>query len=390
MDPIVIIGTGLAGYGTAKEFRKHDTETPLVLVTADDGTSYSKPMLSNAMARGKTADELAQADAEAMAQQLDARILTGRRVESLDTDSRTLALDDGTELAARAIVLAIGADQADPRLDGDAADEAFAVNDLDAYRRLRGALDGARRVVLVGGGLIGCEFANDWVKSGYEVSVIEPLAHPLGRMLPPLAGANLADSLRGAGIELFTGRAATAIDRDGDGLVVRDDAGDAHAADVVVRAIGLRPRLQLARAAGLATERGIAVDRALETSAAGIFALGDCAEVDGVHLPFIMPIQQCARALGPTLAGQRTEVDYPVMPVIAKTPCCPIQLYGPPAAADGEWHEERIEGGTRSLFRDPEGKLRGFALTGAAVQEKGEWAKQVPGWFANREAVTAE
>lgn len=385
MDPIVIIGTGLAGYGTAREFRKHDQETPLVMITADDGTSYSKPMLSNAMARGKTADDLAQADAAAMEQQLDAEIRTGRRVESLDAESLTVTLDDGASLKATRIVLAIGARQADPRLAGDGAGDAFAVNDLDAYRRVRAALEGARRVVLVGGGLIGCEFANDWCKAGYEVTIIEPLDYPMGRMLPPLAGEALANSLRNTGVHLVTGRAADAVERADGRLRVRDDAGEDHEADVVVRAIGLRAHTELAASAGIETSRAIVTDRALETSAPGIFALGDCAEVDGIHLPFIMPIQQCARALGATLAGVRTEVEYPVMPVIAKTPACPIQLYGPPSGIDGEWQEEALEGGgTRSLFRDPSGRLRGFALTGAAIQEKGEWAKQVPGWFDNR------
>lgn len=390
MKPIVIVGTGLAGYGTAREFRKHDTETPLILITADDGASYSKPMLSTAMARGKTADELAQASAAEMEQQLDARVLTGRRVESLDAGSRTLVLDDGSDIAAARIVLAIGADQADPGLEGDAADAAFAVNDLVAYRRLRAALEGARRVVLIGGGLIGCEFANDWVKSGHDITILEPLCWPLGRMLPPLAGRTLAQSLQETGIRLVTGHAARAVERRDDGLAVIDDAGNEYPADVVVRAIGLRPRTALARAAGLRTARGIVTDRALETSAEGIFALGDCAEVDGVHLPFIMPIQHCSRALGATLAGARTEVEYPVMPVIAKTSCCPVQLYGPPADTPGQWHEERVEdGGTRSLFRDPDGRLRGFALTGAAVREKGKWAEEVPGWFANREPAAA-
>ncbi|MDZ7828589.1 MAG: FAD-dependent oxidoreductase [Halofilum sp. (in: g-proteobacteria)] len=145
MNPIVIVGTGLAGYGTAREFRKHDQETPLVMITADDGTSYSKPMLSNAMARGKTADDLAQADAATMAEQLNADIRTGCRVESIDPDTLTLSLDDGSSMSASRIVLAIGAQQANPRLEGNATDAAYAVNDLDAYREVRNALDGSRR-----------------------------------------------------------------------------------------------------------------------------------------------------------------------------------------------------------------------------------------------------
>jgi len=384
MKPVVIVGTGLAGYNTAREFRKHDSETPLVIVTADDGTSYSKPMLSNAMARGKTPEALAMASADEMAEQLAADIRTHRTVESLDSTKRTLALDDGTMLEAEKIVLAIGADQANPDLAGDAADEVFAVNHLETYARVRAALEGARRVVLIGGGLIGCEFASDWLKAGHEVTVIEPCAYPMGTMLPPLAGEHLAAALRSAGAELVTGHAATRVERDGKQYVVHDDGGGAHTGEIVVRAIGLRPKLALARAAGLETRRAIVTDRALETSAPGIFALGDCAEVDGIWLPFIMPINHCARALGPTLAGQRTEVDYPVMPVIAKTPSCPIQLYAPPRDVEGAWSEEQVEGGTRSLYHDTAGELRGFCLTGAAVQEKPDWAKQVPGCFANR------
>ena len=385
MKPVVIVGTGLAGYTTAREFRKHDSERPLVLVTADDGTSYSKPMLSNAMARGKTPESLAMASAADMAQQLNADIRTHCRVASIDAGARALALDDGERLEAERIVLGIGADQADPDLPGDGAADVFAVNDLAAYARVRAALEGASRVVLIGGGLIGCEFANDWRKAGYEVTVIEPCEYPMGTMLPPVAGRHLASALRDQGIRLLLGRAARNVERAGEGLIVHDDAGEAHPADVAVRAIGLRPRTALARSAGLDTGRGILTDRALETSASGIHALGDCAEVDGLVLPFIMPINHCARALGQTLAGARTEVAYPVMPVIAKTPCCPVQLYAPPAGTPGEWSEEDLEGGTRGLFHDPSSRLRGFCLTGTAVQEKAEWAARVPSVFDNRD-----
>ena len=385
MKPVVIVGTGHAGYSTAREFRKHDTETPLVMISADDGTSYNKPMLSSAMARGKTATELAQAAAEKMAEQLDARILTGVRVTALDAGARRLQLSDGNELEAGRIVLGIGADQVDPGLAGDGAGDVFAINDLDAYARARAALDGAKRVVLIGGGLIGCEFANDWVKAGFEVTVIEPLEYPLGRMLPPLAGAELRRALEDIGVRVLTGHGARAVERADGGLVVVDDQDQRHPADVVVRAIGLRPRTDLATQAGLAVGRGIRTDRTLQTSAEGIYALGDCAEVDGLVLPFIMPITTAARALGRTLAGTPTEVHYPVMPVIVKTPCCPVQLYGPPPGTDGDWQEEPLaEGGTRGLFHSADGRLRGFVLTGAAIQQKAELAGQVPGYFDNR------
>ncbi len=384
MDPIVIVGTGLAGYTTAREFRRHDNETPLVIVSADDGTSYSKPMLSTAMARGKSPADLAQASATEMAAQYQADVRTHTRVTAIDGQQRTVALADGSELRAAAIVLAVGAEQMDPGLGGDGADDVFAVNDLSTYSALRGELTHAERVVIIGGGLIGCEFANDWARSGYHVTIIEPQQRPLGRMLPELAGNTLAAALQSEGITLATGRFAERVERADGAFIVHDDQGTTYPADVVVRAIGLQPRTELARAAGIEVGRGIATDRHLQTGAAGIYALGDCAEVDGLVLPFIMPINQCARALGATLAGTPTAVEYPVMPVIVKTASCPVQLYSPSPSIAGEWQEEALEGGTRSLFHDTEGRLRGFALTGSAVREKGELAKAVPGYFDNR------
>ncbi len=384
MHPIVIVGTGLAGYTTARELRKRDSETPLVIVTADDGTSYYKPMLSNAFTRSKTAADLAQASAEAMATDLDAEIRTYTRVTALDPEDHRLMLDDGSVIEANRIVLGIGADQADPGLAGNAAGAVHAVNDLESYARVRQTLVGAESVVLIGGGLIGCEFANDWVKAGYAVTIIEPCSYPMGTMLPATAGAHLRQSLIDQGVRFVGGRAARSVDRGDGDYVVTDDTGEAHRGDVVVRAIGLRPRTGLATNAGLSTGRGIATDRYLATSVDGIYALGDCAEVDGVVLPFVMPINHCARALAATLTDEPTPVEYPVMPVIAKTSCCPVQLYQPPPQAQGEWREEAIDGGTRSLFHDTQGRLRGFCLTGSAVREKGHWSQQVPPVFDNR------
>ncbi len=261
MHPVVIVGTGHAGYAAAREFRKHDATTPLVMVTADDGTSYTKPMLSNAMARGKTPAELAQASATEMGEQLDARMITHARVTSIDAANRRLHFSDGGELDAAKIVLGIGANQIDPHLSGDGAEDVLAVNDLDSYARAREALEHARRVVLIGGGLIGCEFANDWVNAGYEVTIIEALDYPMGRALPPQAGAALRSALLDTGVNVVTGRKVTAVERDGEGLVVVDDGDERHPADVAVRALGLRPRTRLAEEAGIEVGQGIRTDR---------------------------------------------------------------------------------------------------------------------------------
>jgi rubredoxin-NAD+ reductase len=149
-----------------------------------------------------------------------------------------------------------------------------------------------------------------------------------------------------------------------------------------VSAVGLRPRIDLAAAAGLAVNRGVMVDRQLRTSHANIYALGDCAEVDGLNLLYVMPLMACARALAQTLVGQPTAVRYGAMPVTVKTPVCPLVVSPPPRGLQGEWTVEGSGSDIKALYRDASGALLGYALTGAAVQEKLALNKLLPALLA--------
>ncbi len=142
--------------------------------------------------------------------------------------------------------------------------------------------------------------------------------------------------------------------------------------------VGLRPRTALASAAGIHTARGIAVDRFLATSAPDVYAMGDCAEVEGLVLFYVMPLMNAARALAKTLAGAPTPVGYPPMPVVVKTPAHPVVVSPPSPGVMGAWKIEVLEAGVRALFFDADNKLRGFALTGTAVSEKNALVKELP------------
>jgi len=379
-DPVVIVGSGLAGYTLARELRKLDRETPLVVVSRDDASFYSKPMLSNALAAGKVPSDLATSSAQRMAEQLSARILANTEVRAIDTAARTLQAGDETLRYAK-LVLAFGADPISLPLDGDAAGEVLRVNDLAGYGRFRAAIEGKRRVVLLGAGLIGCEFANDLAGAGYEVDVVDPAPRPLGRLLPEAAGERLQAALETIGVRFHFGRTARLVTRAGTELKIELSDGASLATDAVLSAIGLRPRTALAASAGLKVNRGIVVDRFLATSAPDVFALGDCAEVEGHVLPFVLPIMQAARALAKTLAGAQTAVSYPAMPVVVKTPALPTVVC-PPPAVPGAWSLESNETGVEARFEDERGTLRGFALLGAATARKNILAKELPALLA--------
>ncbi|MCG3202755.1 MAG: Rubredoxin-NAD(+) reductase [Gammaproteobacteria bacterium] len=376
-DPLVIIGSGLAGYTLAREWRKLDATTPLLIVTRDDGRYYSKPMLSSAYTSSKPPDAIALSDAAVMASQLNAGIRTRVTAEELDVAAGTVRVE-GVVHAYSNVVLAVGADPIYVPVGGDAAERVMSVNDLADYANFRAAIAAARHVTIIGAGLIGCEFASDLLSGGIASAVIDPAAFPLSRLLPAEAGEALADAYAGLGVDWRFGRTVARVDHEGTRLRVTLSDGEAIVTDAVLSAIGLRPRTGLARAAGLDVNHGIVVNRQLRTSGDRAYALGDCAEVNGLALPYVAPIMQAARALAPTLAGRPTDVAYPPMPVLVKTSRFPVVVAPPRPGVTGNWSIERLDGGMRALYRTEDDRIEGFALLGSATAERQKLSRELP------------
>jgi len=374
---IVIIGSGLAGYTLIREIRKLDKAAPITLITREPGYFYSKPMLSTALASKKEASQLITTASEGMASQLDINILTQTDVSAIDTAAQKLQTSAGP-ISYGKLVLALGADQIRIPLEGNAVSEVLTVNDLEDYEKFRKAIVGKKKVAILGAGLIGCEFANDLVLGGFEVDVIDLAPQVLGRLLPEPAAKALQDKLSEAGVRWHFSTTVQTINRNGDALEMKLANGHSISCDVALSAVGLKPRLDLANAAGIKTGVGIQVNRHLETSSSNIYSLGDCTEVDGLVLPYVMPIMQAARALAPTLLGQVTALNYPAMPVMVKTPALPTVVSPPAKGADGQWKTAVIEGGIEARFETPDGKLLGFALMGTATSQRATLTKELP------------
>ena len=376
-DPVVIVGTGLAGYNLAREFRKLDGDTPLLLISADDGRSYSKPMLSTGFAKQKDADGLSMAEPGAMAEQLKAEVRTHTRISGIDPGHQRLWVGE-EQVRYRDLVLAVGAQTIQVPVQGDAAQAIFPINDLEDYARFRAAAAGKRRVLILGAGLIGCEFANDLHLGGFDIDIVAPCEQVMPTLLHPAAAAAVQVGLQGLGVRFHLGPVLTRLQQAGDALEAHLSDGSVIACDLVVSAIGLRPRIDLAAAAGLQVNRGVVVDRHLRTSHANIHALGDCAEVDGLNLLYVMPLMACARALAQTLAGNPTAVSYGPMPITVKTPVCPLVVSPPPRGSEGQWQVEGQGADIKVLCLGADGQLLGYALTGTAVMEKLALNRQLP------------
>ena len=385
---LVIVGAGLAGWTTAREFRKLDANAPIVLVTADSGDFYAKPTLSNACAQKRSADQLVTTPAAKMAETLNVTLLAHTQVQSIAAKTQTLTLsaaDGATQtLAYSHLVLATGAHPIHVPLQGDAATLAQSINHLGDLARFQQQLCEAPKTVLImGAGLIGCEFANDLLQGGHTVHVVDPAERPLAALLPAGAGEQMRAALQALGVVWHFGTTVQALNHGATGLAATLGKGDVVAADLVLSAIGLRADIALAQAAGIGCERGVVVNELLQTSVAQVFALGDCAQYASAGartLPYVMPIMNAARALAATLAGTPTALAFPLMPVSIKTPALPTVVAAPHPALAGSWiadvlDPEAAQVGGVWRFMDADGQQRGFVLTGKQSTRRMELAK---------------
>ena len=408
MNPIIIIGAGLAGWTTVREFRKLDAATPVLMVTADSGDFYAKPTLSNAFAQKKAPEQLVVTPASKMVETQNISLLAHTHVLSFDPYVKTILIEkDGVKssLDFSSLVLATGAQPIRVPVAGDAAEQVLSVNSLDDFTSFYKVLksNSSRRIdclssyknssnvgtenkvsistkiVIMGAGLIGCEFANDLINAGYQVSVVDPASRPLAVLLPKAASEQLRLALQDLGVQWHFGTTVQAVNRTENkaesALQVTLANGQIMPADAVLSAIGLRADMRLAVAAGLACERGIQVNAALQTSVPNVYALGDSAQyasASNATLPYVMPIMNAARALAQTLAGKITDVVFPIMPVAVKTPALPLVIASPAMGSKGQWMSTEAN---VWLFNTEKNVVTGFVLAGAQTSKRAEMVK---------------
>jgi rubredoxin---NAD+ reductase len=401
MNPIIIIGAGLAGWTTAREFRKLDATTPVVMITADSGDFYAKPTLSNAFAQKKAPEQLVVTPAAKMAETQNVILMAHTRVLRIDPYVKTITTEkDGIQQSFdfSSLVLATGAMPIRVPIAGDAAEQVLSVNSLNDFSSFYKALkltssrridcvdcyeNNSKKITIMGAGLIGCEFANDLINAGYQVSVVDPASRPLGALLPEAASEQLRLALQDLGVTWHFGTTVLSVnkvvnqaEKDTEtAFQVTLANGETIPADVVLSAIGLRADTRLALAAGLACERGIQVDSALQTSAPNVYALGDSAQyasAGNMTLPYVMPIMNAARALAQTLTGKRTELVFPIMPVVVKTPALPLMIAPPKMGSQGQWASTEPN---VWQFSNEQNSVIGFVLAGVQTSKRAEMVK---------------
>lgn len=373
-DGIVIIGSGFAARQLVKNIRKQDTHIPLTLIAADSMDEYNKPDLSHVVSRGQRADDLTLQTAGEFAEQYHLRLFPYTWVSDLDAAAKVVKSQD-REWRYDKLVLATGAAPFIPPVPGH--ELMLTLNSQREYGAAQSQLHDAQRVLIVGGGLIGCELAMDFCRAGKAVTVVDNSASVLSALMPPEVSSRLQHRLTDMGVHLMLKTQLEGLEQTADGIRVSLDRQRSVTVDAVVAAAGLRPETSLARHAGLMIRRGVVVNSRLQTSDPAIYALGDCAEINGSVLPFLQPILLSAMCLAKNLLSQANELTLPPMLVKVKTPDLPLHLAGETQRDDLTWNLVAAKEGVVAKGVDAANQLRAFVVSEDRMKEAFALLKQL-------------
>ena len=294
---LLVVGGGPAGFSAARAFRAVSADAAVAIITDERHMPYQRPPLTKEVLRGeRTLDALALED-EQWLEEHDVDLVAGRAVR-LDPQARVVGLSGGRELSYSHCVLATGAEPSVLPVPGADRPWVHVVRAIDHVQALARRLTDGARVAVIGSGFIGCEIASSLRLRGHAVALVSDEAGPNTGRLGPGAAALLAAWLAQDGVELHLGHAVQRIDTgpDGAATIVTDASG--VAADVIVMAVGVRPRAELAHAAGLALDDGaVPVDAALRTRQAGLFAAGDVCKADNTTAGRALRVEHWGDAL---------------------------------------------------------------------------------------------
>lgn len=280
--PILIIGAGQAGVQTAEALRAGGFEGPITLLGDEPHGPYHRPPLSKAWLAGEMdAAQLVMRAPEMLARKT-IELRTDCKVTAIDRTAKTVTLSDGSTLPYSGLVLATGATPRTLPLPGGNAHGVLALRSRDdanaITERMAVCIERQLPLVVIGGGFIGLEVAATARKKGLTVTVLEAAPRLLGRVLAPMLSDWYAELHRSHGVQLVLGAQIDEIitDHDSQATGVRLKDGTLYPAGLVVVGIGVNANDELARAAGLACDRGIVVDACGRTNDPSIVAAGDC------------------------------------------------------------------------------------------------------------------
>ena len=359
---IVIIGAGLAGWHVIDAIRAKDKDVTITLITTDNGDRYHKPMLTMAISQNKQASDLVRATGADAAEAAQVTLLANTQVTDIDAGAQTVQLISALRsdpvytnyatISYDKLVLAMGAHPIFPK--SLPQDLVWHVNHIERFGQLQEKLAaGSQHVAIVGAGMVGTEIAEDLLKAGHEVTLIDLNDAPLSQMLPPKATARIAKAVQSQGINFLGGYQVSDVIRNDDGklhvsyepFAPNGEDTDAQSSEIlivdhVIASTGLTVDGKLPTAAGVEFNHrtGIVVDApTLRTNTNNIYAIGDCMSINGVACRYVAPLRAQAATIADDVLGlEHSGYEHKPPMIRLKNKAISVMATGVPQA-NGNW-----------------------------------------------------
>lgn len=380
----LIIGNGIAGLSAAMAIREQDKEAEILMVTRQEQTTYARPLLSKAGLKLADFGALQVVD-EAWHRKKNIGLLTGTAVEDMDVEHHRVRCGN-VEIEYGKCIYALGGDARLLPVKGNRLPGVFVLRTMEDVRAMKRCAFRAKKVAVIGGGVIGMEISEVLYRYGMKVTVLENQPRILPRVLDEETAKNYVLRLQSAcegaegSIKVRTGVNVAEVLGEERVTGVRLADGEEMRCDMVIFSCGISACADLARRAGIAAERAVVVDECMRTSARDVYACGDCAQYGGNLTALWKPAMEQGRIAGLSACGVCEKYRPGSYPVLCNSSLVSLFAVGDLAVAgeDGyqievtdDWEESgemaevmpRKQGTYRRLVYR-EGRLVGAALIG--------------------------
>jgi len=308
MNPIVVIGNGVASVSAVEAFRKHDKDTPIIIFSNESYYAYYRIRLSSLIGDNPVLDKLYIRKPE-WYRELNTEVHLNSKVINIDTENKSVTLDNGNKIFFSKLLIASGSSPFIPPVPGSDLPGVFSIRTLDDVKRFNDFINDKTEGAIIGGGLLGLEAAWALAKKAKKVHVIEGAPYILFKQLDETAGELLEDLGKRANINFFVNGQLSKILGNGRVSQIQLGNGQTIPVEFVVFATGVRSNIAPVKNTSIKTARGILVDEFMQTSVRNIYAAGDVAEYNG-QVYGIWPVaQEQGKTAGLNMAGIETSYN---------------------------------------------------------------------------------
>ncbi|SFS57219.1 nitrite reductase large subunit NirB [Paenibacillus sp. 453mf] len=304
---LVVVGNGMAGMKCIEEIIQLNHELyEITVIGAEPRPNYNRIELSKVLQGGTSFEDIIIHD-WTWYEQNGIKLYTGEKVTRIHRKKKKIETSSGMKLTYDDLLIATGSSAFIPPIPGSDQEGVIAFRSMDDCLLMMDYAREFKKAIVIGGGLLGLEAARGLLNLGMETEVIHNAAYLMNRQLDPMSAGLLQTELEAQGMKFRLGQQTVQIIGDGRAKGIRLASGSKLTADLIVFAVGISPNVDIGRDSGLAVSRGIIVDDYMQTSDKHIYAVGECAEHQGICYGLVAPLYDQARVLSRKLCHMTTE-----------------------------------------------------------------------------------